>query len=375
MSILVINMIKVGQTALHGYVQEVMKFPPKGITYSQVKPAKNILLECPLQYYNSKKHDLLESNDFACFTENRWIQICYNYPALLAFTMFGNYYSRKTRTEIIKSIFLKKNLKKIIITSNKAFELFKKNSDLVSKEILRKSCVVYPAIRKIKDKDLNNQPKESVNIIFTGSDFLRKGGLQLISAFEKLQGKFDNLKLILASNFYEIDSQFDKGGMSNILMGRISKNKGINITGFLERENLLNNYYPYAHIAVLPTLKDSTPYALIEPQAFGIPLVTTDIFSNSEIVTDNKTGLLIKISKHDFFKEPNKFKFKNDKYIVSKGLDKKLTNGIYKNLKTLIEDNSLRRNMGRNALKNARTKFSIKKRNKIMKAIYEESIS
>lgn len=365
-------MIKIGVTEKHGIMDEIMHHPPRGIRYSLIKPRKNPILTGTLQYFESKRHHLIEAFDFPCVTKNNWIYDCYQFNAAAAFTLCNEYFSRDIRLKLITKLFLKNNFKKLVFGSLDAKKNMYDYGNITNKQIINKTEVVYPAIRKINNKFLNKK-NDKTNILFLGRDFILKGGIQLINVFERLQNKFDNLKLTIISNFYEVDSQFDPLNQKNILKKRIENNPNIVLTGKLRRNLVLKKYYPKADIFVLPTISDAFGFSLLEAQAFGLPIVSTNQHAIPEIIENEKSGLLIDIKNNKFYNDPNKFKNNNDKYLIPKDLNDKLTNGIYDNLKRLIEDDSLRKRLGRNAIFNARTKFSFEKRNKIMKKIYEEA--
>jgi len=365
-------MIRIGLTSEHEVTYEILQNPGSGTQYSYTKPLANFLLSNNLKYFKNNDHDVLETHLFPIITKNKWIYNPADAPSMATFNIFGQYLSRTTRLKLIKKLFLKNNFKKLIFKSYTGFKSLKTYTNWTDKRILNKTCVVYPAIRKINNKIKFN--KKKINMLFVGRDFILKGGQQLISSFQKLEKKFDNLKLTIISDFCNRDSQFDPYNIKWNLKKRITDNKNTIFKFKVRREVLLKKYYPNSDIFIMPTLKDSFGFSLLEAQAFGLPIISTNCFAIPEIIEDNKSGLLIGIKDNKFYKDPNKFKNKNDKYIIPKSLNKKLTNGIYIKLKELIENPSLRKKLSRNALKTARTKFSFKKRNKIMRKIYEESI-
>ena len=369
--------IKVGlTTARHGINREITKFPPKGVKFLSIKPIPNFLLTGNLQYYEEKECDLLDVLDFPCFTKNKWIYQCYSAGGLGAYTLFGLYISRNSRIELTKGLLARDNLKRIIIGSNAATKDIQRYAKINDSKILDKMIVVYPGIRQIDDSVLQRKKKgQKINILFVGIDFVRKGGMQLLDAFEMLQKKFDNLQLTVVSFFCDgIERQFDPGKKREIAKRKIANNPDIVFVRKPEREVIFNQYYPKADIFILPTMEESFGLALVEAQAFGLPVVATDIYAIPEIVESNKSGLLIKVKNNKFIKKPNRFSNKKGQYIIPKDLNDQLTEGIYSKLKLLIEDNSLREKLGKEGLKIARTKFSVQKRNKSIKKIYEKAI-
>ena len=81
----------------------------------------------------------------------------------------------------------------------------------------------------------------------------------------------------------------------------------------------------------------------------------------------------MKIFSDEFYKNQQKY-WKNSYYQVPEKFIEKLTNLIYLKLKELLENDRLRKQMSKNAIKKAKKEFSIEQMNKKMKKIYEESI-
>jgi glycosyltransferase involved in cell wall biosynthesis len=110
-------------------------------------------------------------------------------------------------------------------------------------------------------------------ILFVGGDFERKGGSQLLEAYEALSAPAD---LLIVS-----DSEI-------VLPAGVEQEKGV--TPASER---LLAAYARSDIFCLPTLADCTPVVLGEAMAAGLPVVTTSVGSNTETVVDGEEGLVV----------------------------------------------------------------------------------
>lgn len=358
-------MIKIGLTEVHGINDESRRFPPKGIRYSLVKPKSNPVLTSHLQYYESKKHDLLEATIFPLLTKNRWIYTPANFESAAAFDLFGFYPSREFRLELIKKLMLKNNFKKLIFKSHAGKKTLNSYGKINEKKILDKTTVVYPAVRKIDDSLLKKKKKDKLNILFPGPNFLRKGGVNVVDAFERLQKKYDNIELTLTAHFPGINKRLE-----NRYASKIKKNKSIKMK-LVPRKKMFTKFYPRADIFVLPTYFEAYGYSIEEAMAFGLPVISTKHFAIPEIVEENKNAFLIKTEQFNLKKWYKDYNMQQ----IPKKFKEYMSNQVYDYLVKLIEDDKLRKQMGKNSLNIARTKFSFEKRNKIMKAIYEESIN
>ncbi len=101
---------------------------------------------------------------------------------------------------------------------------------------------------------------------------------------------------------------------------------------------------PGLDIVALTSLNEGTPVSLIEAQAAGIPIVSTNVGGIEDVVIENETALLAP---------------KDNVSIFSK------------QLLTLIEDNLLRKKFKANGLANVKTKFSYNRLVSDMRILYK----
>ena len=103
-------------------------------------------------------------------------------------------------------------------------------------------------------------------------------------------------------------------------------------------------------------------FVLLEAMNFNLPIITTKgkfIPASTEIVEDNKNGFLIEQKNQSDKKMVGELDFED---FVSK-------------LKLLIEDENLRKKMGKEGKKEIeKGKFNLEKRNKRLRRIYEEAL-
>jgi len=179
--------------------------------------------------------------------------------------------------------------------------------------------VIYPGFPE--PSNTVYQKSDTVNFLFIAGKgkFQRKGGNLVLKAFKELLNMYHNIYLFLVCNKQEVPPEYL----------RIDNIKHL---GFLNLKKLYSSIYPRMNILVLPTYADGFPTVCAEVQGYGIPVITTNIWANPEIVLNNKTGILI--SPGDF---------------------KSLKNAM----SILIEDEQLRVKFGRKARQHFLKKFSI----------------
>lgn len=168
-------------------------------------------------------------------------------------------------------------------------------------EIASKIKVCYPPqkllISSLSEKKL---PSDELSFLFVGRHFWRKGGYEVIKAFDR----------------------FIKSGKSPVkikltLIGDIAVTSGINVGQTLERQHEVetiiaqNNWIEHlstlsnpellqkmkeTHVGLLPTYADTFGYSVLEMQACGCPVISTNVQALPEINSD-KCGWLIHLPK------------------------------------------------------------------------------
>jgi glycosyltransferase involved in cell wall biosynthesis len=124
-----------------------------------------------------------------------------------------------------------------------------------------------------------------------------------------------------------------------------------------------------------------TPWSVfLEAMSFELPIVTTDLYANPEIVQDGVTGLLVE--------PPIGVPYHWERSLVSMGSplhgqfmeairipDPAFVARLAERLSLLIENVGLRREMGRRARHEVEEgKHSVRHRNKALKAIFDQAV-
>lgn len=367
--------LRVGFTEQHGMAVELSKYPPPGVKYSFVKPLplSNKFIRSPIKgylgHYESKEHDLIEAILSPVFTTNRWIYYAENFQAATAFNFLGWPLPKKIRIDYLNNLLLKDNFKKLIFWSEAGVNTLRTYGGIQCGGIMEKSTVVYPAVREVVDGLIQFSNKDDVHILFSG-DFFRKGGVNVIGAFERAQRIYPAIKLILCCD-EKIDFNTRNAFLKAEYLEKINNNKGIVSYGRIPRDVLINTILPKTDIYLLPTYAEAFGYSILEAMAFGIPVIATNQFAISEMIEHNKSGFLIDTSQYPC----DKF-FKG--YVVDKIPDNfrhHVTDNLFNYLCQLIESSELREKFGRAGLAIARTKFSFNERNIRMFQIYQEALA
>lgn len=119
--------------------------------------------------------------------------------------------------------------------------------------------------------------RETVNFLFIGREFARKGGPLLVEAFERLRENHKNVSLTIVTRETE----------------RVKPAVGVTVLLFMDRARLYDEVYPGADVFVMPTEAEGWGFTNAEAMSFALPVISTRISAIPEIVEHGVTGLLI----------------------------------------------------------------------------------
>lgn len=214
---------------------------------------------------------------------------------------------------------------------------------------------VYLAYHTTK---LKRKKSDKVRLSFIGRGFYEKGGNDLQEAFKILNKKYP-------------------GKLQLKYKGIVPYNKKLNLSNvhYLENVSDPKKFYDIifgdCDIYVQPTTCDSFGVSILEAMSTGLPIVCTDDFTLPELVKDGYNGFLVKSPVHWYDYVSNLKKYAQ----LSEKNHPQTVKELVEKLSVLIEDEKLRKTMGRNSFKIVSTgAFSIKERNKKLRRIYEEAL-
>ncbi|MEA3398293.1 MAG: glycosyltransferase family 4 protein [Patescibacteria group bacterium] len=178
------------------------------------------------------------------------------------------------------------NAKKIITPSNYLKNIVKQWG--VDEDIIQ---VIYNSVKKIKAAEFNKaEIKQELNltgdiIISVGRLVPWKGFDTLIEIFPDLLKINPNFKLIIVG----------EGPEYNNLKFKVTSYKlqeKVFFTGSLEQQ-ILFQYIQASGMFVLNTGYEGLPHIIIEAMQLGIPVITTKAGGNTEVIENNKNGILV----------------------------------------------------------------------------------
>lgn len=223
-----------------------------------------------------------------------------------------------------------------------------------------KTTVLYPSIGPGKP-DTSRKEADSPCLLFMG-EYYWKGGREFIEACLRLKGRLDFKVKYISLRVHPPESVVNRA-RNELQMEYIQ--------GPIPRSELMSNIYPSTDVFVMPTYIDTFGFAYLEAMSFGLPCIGTRHFAVPEIIEDDVTGMIVDpvISYFDEngagHPEVHLEDSKNSETVDQ------LTGAIER----LASSRSLRLSMGRAGLKSvAEGKFSVKRRNDILKSVYESAM-
>ncbi|WP_299106672.1 glycosyltransferase family 4 protein [uncultured Winogradskyella sp.] len=168
-------------------------------------------------------------------------------------------------------------------------------------EVIKSKMIVQLPPQKSLIKTYNEKILSTNKIIFTivGSDFFRKGGLEVLQVFENLipSNKELFLNIVSTMNFGDYATRTETRHLKRAQ--NIIEKFPDNIKHFkrLKNDDVLE-LFKASHVGLLPTWADSFGYSILEAQACGCPVITTDIRAIPEI-NSNEMGWVITVPKDE----------------------------------------------------------------------------
>lgn len=200
------------------------------------------------------------------------------------------------------------NCKQIISLSECNLEMqsyfltfFPKYKDVITKKMIH----LAPPQKQIctRDKVLGKKTNKVRKFLFVGKDFVRKGGREIVDVFYQIEQETNydfELQLVsLGKTFnYAFNTWQDTEEENRILFEKIKQSKKITLIEKVENNELLK-MMQNSDVGLLPTWADTYGYSVLEFQAAGCPVITTNVRALPEI-NDKDMGWMIELETDQF---------------------------------------------------------------------------
>lgn len=169
----------------------------------------------------------------------------------------------------------------------------------------------YPKEVKTHLRQKYGIPENGLVLCYAGRIVRDKGVTELVEAWKKLRAEFKNLYLLMVGEFESGDEVAPEAS-------QVLKNGArVSVTGFVYN---MPEHYAAADVVVLPTYREGFGYTALEGSAMRLPVVATRVCGCVDAVEDGRTGILVPPKNAD---------------------------ALYKAIKKVLSDKSLREKLGR----------------------------
>lgn len=129
---------------------------------------------------------------------------------------------------------------------------------------------------------------DSANFVigFTGRLVKDKGIIELVYAFKKLSGIYNNISLLLVGMLEERDALPDE------VVNLIKETPAIIHTGYVPNASI-EYYYALMDVFVLPSYREGFPTSVLEASAMQLPIITTKATGCIDSIVSGQTGVFV----------------------------------------------------------------------------------
>jgi glycogen(starch) synthase len=135
--------------------------------------------------------------------------------------------------------------------------------------------------------------EEQKIILFVGRLYRRKGLDTLLQSIPKVIQNFKDVKFVISGEGFKQNKE-----KLLKLTKKLNIANSVSFVGYFPDEKL-PGLYAASDVFVLPALYENFPFAILEAQATGLPVISTRVGGIPELVTNNKNGLLVEPANSD----------------------------------------------------------------------------
>lgn len=225
---------------------------------------------CTIEHTFPATHYLLSGKDYVdyCRKQKKYI-LSDNCIALMPI-------SKYSESVVRRNLPLFMNSEEIIAISRKIMTLSPPQKIL---------CTIDEVNRKFDDLE-----KDGLKICFVGREFWRKGGGVLFEALKKVNARRDNkIKFLLISSLSSDGKAYNED--VDVLRNELGSFDWVEYYNELPNETVLNKI-KQCHVGALPTYGDTYGFSVLEMQASGVPVITTNTYALPEINNQDRGWML-----------------------------------------------------------------------------------
>jgi glycosyltransferase involved in cell wall biosynthesis len=160
--------------------------------------------------------------------------------------------------------------------------------------------VVYPGFPTPPPVDRSD--RETFTFLFVGTDFERKGGFEVVQAFEAVAAERREVRLLIVSSDPAIPNPDrvhhswvteSKRQAVLVRLGALERQGLVERHPLLDQQRLFTEMYPRADAFVMPSHAEGFGFTNVEALSFGLPAISSSVGAIPEVVEHERTGILV----------------------------------------------------------------------------------
>lgn len=237
-------------------------------------------------------------------------------------------------------------------------------------QITAKMRIMHPAQALLVQDYAEKRLDESALVMtIVGGDFFRKGGMEILRAFDVLTRQNYDLRLNIVSSlaYGDYASRATREAYDEAL-GLIERySDRIVHYQYLDNDRVLD-LFRQSHIGLLPTYDDTYGYSALEAQAAGCPVISSDIRVMPEI-NSSQYGWIIPVPKDEWGQGFLTTAVQRQRFSAI------LVDGLIETIKDAVEHPDKIRNKGERCLERIRCHHSPERNAAELEALYDRILS
>jgi len=262
--------------------------------------------------------------------------------------------------------------KKLIAISDYAYRSqvrYLKEYGKLEEQIMQKVVVLHPPQRAmIESIEEKNCDKNLLTCTVVGADFFRKGGKEILHVFDRLlqEKKHIQLNIISSLDYGDYASRTTKADQQNALE-IIAKYPQIKHYQAIPNSQVME-ILKASDLSLLPTYDDTYGYFVLESQAMGCPVISTNGGALPE-VNSSEAGWLIDVP---LYEDGRSIPRETEQRRI---FSEQVENNLYKILSEVLDTPQLIKQKGAIALARIKAEHDLIEYTKKIESIYNEALS
>jgi glycosyltransferase involved in cell wall biosynthesis len=237
---------------------------------------------------------------------------------------------------------------------------------MFASETIRKKVVYAPLGVRLPDRwQRHEEPAtdEPIHLLFINSwcqvpeNFYVRGGLDVLEAFAILRERYPQVRLTMRTALPALDDHYL----------RILESGWVRVVNRFLTDEEMAELHAGSHIFLLPAARVHI-ISLLQAMSYGLAVVGSDGWGMEEYLEDGQNGLVVRGRYGKASWADPEAGMLRENYEVMYTPDPEVVAGIVEAVSRLVEDQALRRRLGRTARANVRDRYNLEAWNRGLKA-------